>query len=85
MTTGNVTHEISANFLGNKISSFIYVQTTKEITTAKGRHIGAGSVIVIDPNASPEENQMVLVGNSIVPWAAQKHDGVAVKMMSDKI
>ena len=79
----NVTHNVTALFDLPAVKPLRHVQTTEEIITTKGRSISAGAVIVINPELSPDDSQMVLVGNSIEAWKGQRHDGVAVGFMTD--
>lgn len=81
----NITHEVTALFAPASISPCFQVQATSEIITTRGRHIDPGDVIVIDPLQSPEDDQMVLVGESVQSFIGQNHDGVVTGFLSTTI
>lgn len=85
MNPMNVTRNITAPFATPVVAPFFRVQATAEIITTRCRHIGVGDVIVIDPTQSPGVDQMVLVGNSIQPFAGQHHTGVVIGFHSDVV
>lgn len=76
----NIINDVTALFASP--SPFIQVQATAEIVTTKGHCIAPGNVIIIDPTRAPEDDQMVLVGDSIQPFAGQQHGGVVTGFMS---
>lgn len=85
MNPMNVTRDITAPFAMRVAAPFLRVQATAEIITTRRRCVGIGDVIVIDPTQSPDDDQMVLVGNSIQPFTGQQNDGVVIGFHSDVV
>lgn len=81
----NITHEVTALFAPASISPCFQVQATSEIITTRGRRIAPGDVIVIDPLQSPDDDQMVLVGESVLPFIGQNHGGIVAGFLSATI
>lgn len=85
MKTDNISYFVTAPFAVRPVPPYFQVEATVEIVTTRNRHIGAGDVILIDPTQSPDDDQMVLVGNAIVAFSGQQHDGVVTGFMSESI
>jgi hypothetical protein len=81
----NTTRHVTALFAVPSTAPLFQVQAIAEITTAHGRIINPGDVLTIDPTLTPEHDQMVLVGDSIQPFAKQQHQGVATSLASSCI
>ena len=59
------------------------VQTTKEIVTPR-RVVEPGQFLLIDPDASPTDENMVLADGSVVPWNGQPCiDGVVILVYAE--
>jgi hypothetical protein len=85
MSTDNISYVVTAPFAVRPVPPHFQVEAIAEIVTTRNRHIGAGDVVLIDPTQSPDDDQMVLVGNSIVAFSGQQHDGVVTGFISDAI
>lgn len=81
----NISYLVNAPFVTQPIPPCFFVQATDEIVTMRKRHIAVGDVVLIDPTQAPDDDQMVLVGNSIVAFAGQQHGGVVAGFMSQTI
>lgn len=58
-----------------------FVQVTREIHTPRGSTIFSGDHVLVDPSKQPSDGDMVAIGESLVPWAAQQViEGVAVRI-----
>lgn len=70
----------TANSTGNNNVKF-FVTATQEIHTPRGGVVLPGEHVLINPAKLPEDGDMVVVGDRLVPWAAQQGViGVAVQV-----
>lgn len=57
-----------------------FVEATTEIITGRQKHILPGDGILIDTDKHPIDGDMVLIGETLLPWAGQESiQGVAIQ------
>ena len=60
-----------------------WVKATRSFVSSRGCEINVDDLILIDPDRTPIENDLILRGQTLMPYAGMQYNGVAIRHIGE--